>query len=298
MKIDRARAAWLAFVLAGIAAALAGGAILRRPPAPARGPVLVLRSIADAAPGLPMVSADGEDRAMALAVSALATEERQRLLELLDYTTARLEAKLSPLATDFDDGDPVAQLRASLAPYLPAFTAARELERGTWQSADLAVRVAASCADAKPASGERCITLWDPEKSTGDGARRARFFAWSAAQAVVLDLSTRERAEAHARALRTRATRPSSTVALVLLDDNLALQPSPDRAALQAAAYRLGRAMAANGVDDTKDLEAFARAVRGERVAPWLRLSPTQVLVVPRLSALGRRDELRREIAP
>ena len=56
--------------------------------------------------------------------------------------------------------------------------------------------------------------------------------------------------------------------------------------------------MAANGVDDTKDLEAFARAVRGERVAPWLRLSPTQVLVVPRLSALGRRDELRREIAP
>lgn len=235
---------------------------------------------------------------MALAVGALSPADRRRLLELVEYTTARLEAKLSPLATDFDEGDPVAQLRASLAPYIPCFTAARELERGSWQSADLAVRVASSCAEAKPGADERCIPLWDTTGSPRDADPRARFLAWSASHAVVLDLVTRERAEAHARALRTRATNPTSTIALVLLDDELALQPTPDRAELQAAAHRLGRAMATTGQRDTKDLEAFARAAGGGRVAPWLTVSRSQIVIVPRLSALGRTDELRREVAP
>ena len=235
---------------------------------------------------------------MALAASSLSPSDRRRMLEMIDYTTARLEAKLSPFGTDFDEGDPVAQLRESLAPYLPSFTAARELERGAWQSADLAVRVAATCGDAHPAADERCISLWDATDSPHDPGPRARFLAWAASHALVIELGTRERAEAHARALRTRATLATSTLALVLLDDDLALLPTPDRADLQAAAHRLGRAMAANGVRDTKDLEGFARAAGGGRVAPWLSVSRTQLVVIPRLSALGRRDELRRETAP
>ena len=293
MKIGRARAA----LLVAVVASSVGVAVLRRPAPLGAGPVLVVRSITSDAPE-PAASPGGEERAMALAAASLSPADRLRILEMIDFATARLEARLSPLGTDFEEGDPVAQLRASLAPYQPAFTAARELERGAWQSADLAVRVGASCAAAKPAPDEHCVTLRGPSHAPRDLEARARFLAWAVSHALVIDLGTRERAEARAQALRTRATLATSTIALVLLDDDLALRPTPDRADLQASANRLGRAMAGNDIHDTKDLEAFARGVEGAGVAPWLTVSRTQILVVPRLSALGRVDELRRETAP
>ena len=254
---------------------------------PTTGPVLVVRAVSGDA-GAPPPRADSEERAMALAGASMSPAERRRVLELVEYATTRLEAKLSPLDTDFDDGDPLAQLSAALAPFMPSFTASRELERGAWQSDDLAVRVAASCKAASLAQGERCVALWPTDAAPRDDGARARFLAWAVSHAKVVDLGTRERAERCARVLRDRAPLESLPIALVLLDDDLSLHPTAERAALQVAARRLGEAMAASGVHDTRGLAGFTRAPRDERVAPWLVLSRTEVLVIPRLSALSR----------
>ena len=284
--MTRGRAAALVATL--IAAALLGARGLRSRGPSVAGPVLVVRSTPRKV--IPARRPDADERAMALAAGSLAASERAHVLELLDFATARLEAQLSPLGTDFDDGDPVEQLQRSLQPYLPIFTAARDLERGTWASDDLAVRVAASCEAARPAPDERCLPLRDPPGAAPPPSevKRARFLAWAASQAKIVDLGTPARAEACARTLRGKASEALSPIALVLRADDLALRPSNERAELQAAALRLGRAIAASGREAPKDLEAFARVPRQEQIAPWLALSETQIAVVPRLSALGR----------
>jgi hypothetical protein len=294
VKLSRAHAA---AVIAG-AAALVGLAARREAPAP--GPVLVVRVlVADAGDAGAVREATGsEARAMAIAGVSMSPADRARILEQLDYTTARLEARLSPLDTDFGDDDPVDELRRSLERHMPTFTAARELERGAWRSADLAVRLAASCADGKPAADETCVSLWNDREGDGPPAlgRRARFLAWAASRAVVADLGTRERVAECARKLRERTSANASTVALVLTNDDLTLLATPDRAALHEAARRLGAAMAANGRRDTKDLEAFANAIPEDRAAPWLALPATALVVVPRLSAIADTDGFRKEI--
>lgn len=279
-----------------IAAAVLGVIALRRSATPDAGPVLLVRHVARAgdgaspqneAPQNEAPQTEAEERAMALAASSMAPAERKRVLEGLDFATTRLEARLSPLATDFGDDDPVEQLRAFLVPYLPSFTAARELERGQWAARDLAVRVAVSCSEAHPREGERCIALWASDAGSTED-RQARFVGWAASHARRIELGTRDRALACARHLRERALLESSPIALVLLDDDLAIRASSDQAELQAAAKRLGRALAANDLEAPKELEAFARAPAEARVAPWLSVSPSQLVVIPRLSALGR----------
>lgn len=296
MKIARVHAVLL-FALLAATAAVAATRARHRAPAPAAGPVLVVRAaISDASAGGGASREDGaaEDRAMALAGASIAPEDRKRILEQLDYTRARLEARMSPLGTDFEDGDPVEELRRSMRPHMPAFTAARELERGTWQSAELAVRVATSCADAKVAADETCISLWDPSDGPRDIGRRARFLAWAASHAVVVDLGTRARAEECARALRIRTSLEASTLALVLMDEDLDVHPTPERAELEASAHRLGRAMAASGTRDGDDIAALARPTPVTRAVPWLRLPSTAV--VPRLSAIADAAGLKKEI--
>jgi hypothetical protein len=235
---------------------------------------------------------------MALAVASLSPDERRRVLELMEYTTARLEARLSPLGSDFadDEGEPIDQFRRAMAAYVPSFTAARELERGRWESRDLAVRVEATCTGAKLALGETCISLWDTEDGPKEIGHRARFLAWAASRAAVLDLGTPDRAAACASALREHAGAASSVIALVLTADDLALRAVPERPSLQEAARRLGRAMAASDVEDKLHLEAFANAVTEGPGVRWLTLSPTAIAVVPRLSAIARPDALASEI--
>jgi hypothetical protein len=269
-----------------IAAALLAAFGLRSHAAVA-GPVLVVRTTAHKM--TPARRPDADERAMALAAASMAPSDHAHVLELLDLATARLEARLSPLGTDFEESDPVEQLQRSLQQYLPVFTAARDLERGTWASDDLAVRVSTSCEAAHLAPDERCLPLRD-----GPGAeppspevKRARFLAWAASHAKIVDLGTPARAAACARTLREKATEALSPIALVLRAPDLALGPSDERATLQAAALRLGRAIVASGREAPKDLEAFARVPKQEAIAPWLALSDTQVVVVPRLSALA-----------
>lgn len=259
---------------------------------PHEGPALVVRSVAatDAA------FEGRDDRAMALAGASLTPSDRAHVLEQIDYARTRLEARLSPLGTDFEDTDPIEDLRRSLEPYMPTLTAARELERGAWASKDIAVRVAANCQMAKLAPAEICMSLWDTKDGPRDLGRRARLLAWSASRAVAFDLGTRERALQCARSIREGMKRPTSTVALVLTQDDLALRPDPDRDALQASTRRLGAAMAAAGREGTKTVEALGNATLDERVAAWIDVPPSSLFVVPRLSAITDSEGLRKEI--
>jgi hypothetical protein len=232
-----------------------------------------------------------EDRAMSLALASAPPAERRRIIELMAYTAARLEARLSPLGSDLgeEEGDPVERFRTEMTRYAPSFAAARALERGRWESSDLSVHIVASCADTPD---QTCVPLWS---DSADG-ERARFLAWVASRAAVIDLGARPGALACAQALRDKVPSPQSTIALVLTDDDLALKEVPERRELKDAAYRLGRAMAANEIEDTQHLDAFARSSPAGRVANWLEATPTTVLVVPRLSALARVPELATEI--
>ena len=261
--------------------------------------MLVVRAIASGtAQTADAPDSSAEDRAMALVVASTSSASREKILDVMRYATARLEARLSPLATDLgeDDADPMQEFRHSMAPFMPSFTAARELERGTWRSADLAVRVAPACAEANVAPDEVCFSLWDTTDGPPDVGSKARFLAWAASRTAVVDLGTRERAMACAFALRERVGDERSTVALVLTRDDLLLRPLPHRQELKEAARNLGRAMAANDVEDTQHLEAFARAAPEGRVAAWLDVPAGGLVVVPRLSAIADAAGLAREI--
>jgi hypothetical protein len=270
------------------------------------GPVLVVRSGAfDASASSPPARGvrahdEQEERAMALAGASMSPADRHRILETLDFVRTRIEARLSPLGNDLEDGDPLDELRSVLKPYLPTLTAARELERGSWQSADLAVRIAPSCAAAAVAAGESCISLWDTQDGPPALGRRARFLAWAAARAVVVDLGNRARAEECASALRLRTRLASSTLALVLLADDLAMRPTPDRAEIQEAARRLSLALASGSSSrdptEKEELAALADARVAMRGSSWLTVPTTAVVVVPRLSAIADVAGLTKEI--
>ena len=251
--------------------------------------MLVVRTTTREA-GVRALRPDADERAMSLVAASLSPADHDHVLELIDFATARLEAQLSPLGTDFDDGDPVEQLRKSLQPYLPLFTAAHELDRTVWLSDDLEVRIAASCEAAHPTPEERCVPLHDPPGAPPAPleTRRARFLAWAVSHEKLVDVGSPAAASACAATLRARATEALSPIALVLREDDLALRRGGEPSDLQAAAARLGRALLVSGRDPPKDLEAFARVPREERVAPWLAISSRQILVIPRLSAIGR----------
>lgn len=77
----------------------------------------------------------------------------------------------------------------------------------------------------------------------------------------------------------------------MLLDDDLAMRPTPDRAEIQEAARRLAIALAspdrARASTEHDDLEALAEARVAIRATPWLTVPASAVVVVPRLSAMA-----------
>ncbi len=307
MRFTAVHAAILAGALATTAMVL--GLSRPRRTSPLHGPVLLISqpspstssAVAVAPPSAGTGAKDAhEERAMALAGASMSAADRRRVLDTMHDVRARLASRLSPLGDDLGDGEPLDELRGSLRPHLPAVTAARAFERGHWESAELSVRVAASCDDGgRRTAGETCVSLWDREDEPSDLARRARFLAWSVAGAAVIDLGTRARAEECAATLRQRTSLESSTLGLVLLDDDLAMRPTPDRPEIQEAAHDLAKAVEAEREGPTADvteLEAVATATLAEPTATWLDMPATAVVIVPRLSAIADAKGFREEI--
>ena len=289
----------IAAVVVLVAAAGALGLARRHPPTE-RGPGLVVR-VREKTP-TDDAGAGGvhEDRAMSLALACTTPVERLRILDEMRYTTARLEARLSPLGDDLDDdaGDAMELFHRGVARYTPLLTAARAIEGGAWRSDDLEVRVVASCEGAARGRGETCVPLWRSgrDRQEPPEAERARFLAWAVSRAALVDLGTPARSAACAEGLRASLRKDESTISLVIGAGDLAIREVPERPELEEAARKLGRAMAANRIDDDGELDAFVHATPSGRVAPWLTLEPATLLVAPRLSALVRTSELAREI--
>jgi hypothetical protein len=254
------------------------------------GPVVVVRSTTTGAPD------DGADDvvAMSLSVASLPPEDRVKLLSDLGYTTARLEARLSPVADDLGDEDvaPLDELRHELAPRMPTLNAARALTRRSWAGAGLEVRVAASCKEA--GADETCVRLWD-ESEENPLLRRARFVTWSVARAAVLELGSVEEMSACAAKLRSRAIAAWSDVALVVTTAESSVAEVAEREELRNAAKQLGRAMHANHLRDERHLDALARESPKRTPLPF-RLGPTSLAVIPRLSSLAHRGGVTMEI--
>jgi hypothetical protein len=186
-------------------------------------------------------SSEADDRAMSLALASLSRAERADMLTAMGYATARLEARLLPLAEDLGDGDPVEELEAAIAQYMPVLNAARAFDASHWQSSDLDIVVRAEC-PASLAHGETCISLWDTHDDVANVALagRARFLAWAAAYTRVVDVGSPDAAQKCAEALRERRRSEGSSIALVLTNDDLALRGVPERDDLQRAARKLG----------------------------------------------------------
>ena len=289
-----------AIVLALLFAAAGGALALNRRKNPAvtdaGAPVLVVE------PGAPKEEPPREgakERAMALVVASLSPEERARAIEIMSYASARLEARASSIVDDFgDDIDPMVELQKALAPYVPSITAARAFERGRFAGSDFTVTPALSCA-APPVPSASCVAAW---KSSVRGAEepavaeRARFAAWPIAYATVADLGTVAARDRAARSLRAGTVTPNAMHSLVLTAEDLELTPLPGHEELEAAAKRLGIAMDANDLRESTQLEGFAHPAPAGRVARWLTLSKTELLVVPRLSTVARAGELRASI--
>ena len=249
------------------------------------GPVLVYR--AGPVPAGSALPKANDDRAMALALASLTVEERRQAAAAMDYAAVRIEGSLMPGGEDLGEGDPLVELRKTLAHYSPVINAARAFEQGSersWIGADLSVRVAESCPKTL-AKNEACTPVWSAKDAPGDAAR-ARFLAWSITKAVVLELPSADARTHCAEALRTSRQRDESALALVLTDADLRLEAIPERDEVRKSARRLGGAMAVAKREDNQKLDALGRAAPTGRVAPWLSIGPNALLVVPRLSAL------------
>lgn len=259
-----------------------------------RAPVLLVRTGTASAVAL-AEGTDREDAAMSLAIASLSPAEREEVAGAMSYAAARLEARVLPLGEDLGEGDPLEELRQSLARYSSVLDTARSFELGHWRAEDLDVRVLGDCPTAL-SSDQTCIPLWasadDPSALDG----RARFFAWPVSRAAVVELASSAAAHACAAAILEQGRRDATSIALVLTSEDLALRPVPERAELEGAARRLGVAMAMNRRENRERLEALGRAAPVGRTAPWLDMNPSTVLVVPRLSALVRLADLVNEV--
>lgn len=293
-----------AATIAAIATLIVGAALVSRErrgptPEPSREPGLVLRSGSPVTTDAGVEREEAEERALAVAIASVNPADRERLLDAMRSTTARLEARASGLGVDLDDDDPVGALMRELARHVPMVSAARSLDATTWYARDLTARPVSSCRTAHLEAGERCVALWPTgQDAGGDGeGERARFLAWAASRAFIVSFPDANAAASCARTLRSRITRDASSLALALLHDDLELTPVAERTELESVAKQLGRAMRANGIEESTHFEALAQPAPQGRVAAWLTLQVHEVLVVPRLSALVRIDEARREVS-
>lgn len=260
---------------------VAGATLGCRGTAREHGPVLVLSSSAPA----PDEALDAAT--VKLALGSLAPNALDELVDLLDEGLTALETKANPLLIDVLDGDHRDRWAASVARFLPMLNAAREFVRGAWSSSDgLSVRVERR-GDVR---GGRTIPAW-PAAGAGERTdQRARFLAWPVSYARLLQAPDPLTCERLAGLLREQASRPEAMTGLVLDQASLAGTRRFDELARVVRDRR--RLLArAKGDPAVAGLATLVDPGEPRRVAGWLDLSPRELLVVPRLSALARDRE-------
>jgi hypothetical protein len=253
-----------------------------RPTSAFEGPVLVL--------GEPWAPSTNEEQAIHLALSSLPSNKRREVLNGFERLADDIELRTNPLVPILDDEPVDHALQDALPHLLPVWTAARTLAAGSWATRDqsLTVRVADAC----PPSllSNRCVPAFG--ESGVSEARRARFLAWPLTSAIRLES---EGAAAHRKmgdALRARVLLPKSTVALVVDGRSV---PTEDRTQVRRDATRIVRPVCRTGSKFCGFLHFAAFDAPARPLGFSLRRN--EILVVPRLSSLARRDTFRSEVA-
>jgi hypothetical protein len=248
--------------------------------------------------GVPVEDAATEHRrAAALALGSLSPPALGALAGALEELTKRLEIKANPLVEDLDDDPPGAELSALARTAGPSVTASDAVATHRHASGDrrLVVGIAAQC-PTTPERGVSCVPLWPAVGADDDGAR-ARFFAWSLASAGVLSVRDAAASERAVSVLRARSLGSDSAIALVLTEADLAGgRDGADQNRVRARAARALELARSDPTADTRLLARLAEQAPSGRVVPWLQLDADEVLVVPRLGALGHIAALAREI--
>jgi hypothetical protein len=222
----------------------------------------------------------------------------ERLLTTLEALADSLEAHAHPLGLDLSDESPEELARREAPWLLPIWTAARTIARRCFLAGDRSLAVVVHPAGVLLPTGQ---ASFDPfrEAGTDPQLRLARFLSWpiSAAVRVKTDAGTRS-------ALRARSALPTSTLALCIdaraqSVDVTTIEPGTARG-MHTLRTRFAR-FARRKCDDCESLAELIDALSGELPAApaldWLELGSDEALVVPRLSAVSRRDAFLSEIA-
>lgn len=213
-------------------------------------------------------------------------------LETEDLQT-RLESAGHPLSLDLEEESLERQLRRSLGRHLPRITAARWLAASPWTTADgqLVVRLALDCVSMK--RHETCLKLADGRQDSL--ARRARFAAWPVAGAAWIQVAD-EPLRHVVELLRIGADDPRSTIAMVLTGTDLRFGRDARERLFHNRLERLESLLRRRSPEHARMVAAWCREPPSGATFQGLSLGEAQVLVVPRMGALARLRDFRREI--
>jgi hypothetical protein len=252
--------------------------------------VFLVSHEAKGAPLEPAVDAAERATAASLLVESLGENRMRELEATLDEVASQLEAKM--LGTSLDDADPLAMLQQARPGLLPMYTAAHHFAAGAWESAEhhLRIRPGKSCTEAR--EGESCLPILGAE--TSGEPNLVRFFGWSVSKSIVLE-STPASVDAVTAALREKTGERTGCIALVVRAPTNVEAMNVSMSRLRTPAARIARVLkrASKPVDPV--LSALLE--RNPTQVPWLSLSPTQILVIPKLGCQAEPARLSEEIS-
>ncbi len=233
-----------------------------------------------------------------LCAATLPDQTLLRILEDVGQALDTLEARANPFAIDLSDEDVAAIERRVSRELLPIWNAARALSAPSWRTGDGAFEVAIESAVITPPRGVMVFELWSDATATSMPAS-ARFAAWALTGSRLRVVDSNRRA-----ALRERALRPDSAVALVVdegvLDVSvgtaLSSRALASLAELRDRVSRLEPTRLPRVGTTAEILRAFAAGLPTAPLFGWLALEPEEVLVVPKLRFATRPDRLDREL--
>jgi hypothetical protein len=238
-----------------------------------RGPRLRVHEGSKPAPGT------AEPPALWLALATLDATRRAALLDDLEAALSSAEARANPLLVDLMDDDPGAVLRRNGPWLLPLCSAANALLAGRYEAPDgFAVEVLPVHAPVERGD----LPAWGPLPHD-ERARRARFLAWPASRCLLVEARTREVREAIESDLRQAAAEASSALALVITRTHCRGQSDDPR--LAHVLSRLARASRA--APDANSPLVLTMPAGTDGLLPWVSLSDTDLLVVPKLGGLS-----------
>jgi hypothetical protein len=216
-----------------------------------------------------------------LVLNSMSDERRELLTRALHDLAVSLDRRKNPLFVPLDDREERKAVENLIAQTAPAFTAAKALLCGQWQSpeGDVWIRPVPRCA-----AQRTCIALQGRPSDSAE-EKRARFLAWPLGHAIILRTAESSTPNEVADALRAPG---SLHIGLVLTSAELrASRPSPALLPLQREARRVVGALAGKRTPFRETLASLANVRPGKNTMTLLKLPPQTILIVPRLGALA-----------